>query len=147
MRTNSSVSSRGIEGRDTSGTSGTLFRNGTLGGQFQREVTSEIHFLEDLVFTDERGDHLADLLAFQQLAYYRRLLDQLQSLLHCSVAQPTETNAGHSSIVGDDSQILDVRTVTDGINQRSRDTSETETTDEKGRRTLHILDRFLSGRA
>jgi hypothetical protein len=58
---------------------------------------------------------------------------------------PTETGAGHASVVGNNSQVLDLWTGVEGVDQGVRDTREAETTDQQGRRTLDVLDSILCG--
>lgn len=63
-----SISGRGIESRHSRSSSSTLLGDSALRSELKRQVSVQVHLLKDFVFTNERGNHLADLTGFEQLA-------------------------------------------------------------------------------
>ena len=115
----STVGSWGVECGDALASGGATLSERALGGQFQFNLTSEVHALKGLVLANVASNHLLDLLRLEQLA---------------------EARVVGAGIVGDGGKALDFGLLEDFVNERVGDTAEAETAAEECGVGLHVLD-------
>ncbi|MNT24827.1 hypothetical protein D3C72_1603240 [compost metagenome] len=100
------VAGSGEEGRDTRTTGTQAFGQGALRVELQLQLAGQELALELLVFAHVGRNHLLDLAGFQQLA---------------------QAKAIHTCVVGNHGEVLDAG-IAQGVDQRFRDATQTETT-------------------
>lgn len=118
------IGCRGVKGGDTLAACGASFSESTLRGQLELDLAGEVHGFKGFVLANIAGNHLLDLLGFEELAQARVV---------------------GTGVVGDGCETSKLGPVEDLVNEGIRNTAKTKTTAEQGAVGLHVFD-GLGGR-